>query len=96
MGGKITSFKSKGYKFDQGPSLITLPKHFEELFDDIDENFHKKLYKFLSLPIEDIEKLWEKKKIDRKIMVNKFFTSSTKKSSGKLSYKIIFINLIKG
>ena len=43
LGGKITSFKSKGYKFDQGPSLITLPKHFEELFDDIDENINDHL-----------------------------------------------------
>ncbi len=41
LGGKISSFKSKGYKFDQGPSLITLPKHFEELFNDIDENINE-------------------------------------------------------
>jgi len=41
LGGKITSFNSKGYKFDQGPSLITLPKHFEELFNDIDENINE-------------------------------------------------------
>ena len=38
--GKITSFNSKGYKFDQGPSLITLPDYFDELFKDIDENIN--------------------------------------------------------
>jgi len=40
LGGKITSFNSKGYKFDQGPSLITLPDYFDELFKDIDENIN--------------------------------------------------------
>ena len=38
LGGKIYPYEEKGYKFDRGPSLITLPEHFYELFTDIDEN----------------------------------------------------------
>ncbi|MBM01173.1 MAG: hypothetical protein CL762_00415 [Chloroflexi bacterium] len=41
LGGKITSFSSKGYKFDQGPSLITLPDYFDEFFKDIGENINE-------------------------------------------------------
>ena len=59
------------------------------LFDDIDNNFHENLYNFLSLPIDEIEELWKKKKDDRNYMINQFFTSSSKKSSGKISSKII-------
>ncbi|MBT4733247.1 hypothetical protein HOB87_14970, partial [Candidatus Woesearchaeota archaeon] len=59
------------------------------LFDDSDHNFHKKLYNFLSLPIGEIERLWKQKKNDRKNMINQFFTSSTDKSSGKMSARII-------
>ena len=38
LGGKIYPYEEKGYKFDRGPSLITLPEHFYELFSDINEN----------------------------------------------------------
>ena len=38
LGGKIYPYEEKGYKFDRGPSLITLPEHFYELYSDIDEN----------------------------------------------------------
>ena len=38
LGGKIYHYEEKGYKFDRGPSLITLPEHFYELFSDIGEN----------------------------------------------------------
>jgi hypothetical protein len=60
------------------------------LFDDIDNKFYEKLYNFLSLPIDEIEKLWRKKKSDRKCMINKFFTSSCSKSSGKIASRVIF------
>jgi hypothetical protein len=59
------------------------------LFDDIDKNFHENLYKFLSLPIDKIEELWKKKEVDRNYMINHFFTSSSKKNSGKISAKMI-------
>ena len=38
LGGKISPLDQNGYKFDRGPSLITLPEHFIELYDDIGEN----------------------------------------------------------
>ena len=31
-GGKLTAFKNKGYRFDMGPSLFTMPHFLEELF----------------------------------------------------------------
>jgi len=47
------------------------------------------LRNFLSLPIDEIEKLWEKKKDDRKHMINQFFTSSLSKNSGKIASRVI-------
>ena len=38
LGGKISPLNQNGYKFDRGPSLITLPEHFIEMYDDIGEN----------------------------------------------------------
>ena len=38
LGGKISPLDHKGYKFDRGPSLITLPQHFIELYEDVGEN----------------------------------------------------------
>ena len=31
-GGKLTAFKSNGYRFDMGPSLFTMPELIDELF----------------------------------------------------------------
>ncbi len=31
-GGKLTAFKDKGYRFDMGPSLFTMPQFVEDLF----------------------------------------------------------------
>ena len=31
-GGKLTDFSKKGYRFDMGPSLFTMPQFIEELF----------------------------------------------------------------
>jgi phytoene dehydrogenase-like protein len=31
-GGKLHAFESKGYQFDYGPSLFTMPQYVEELF----------------------------------------------------------------
>lgn len=31
-GGKLTAFSEKGYRFDMGPSLFTMPQYVEELF----------------------------------------------------------------
>ncbi len=32
-GGKLTEFSEKGYRFDMGPSLFTMPQFIEELFE---------------------------------------------------------------
>ncbi|WP_370391994.1 1-hydroxycarotenoid 3,4-desaturase CrtD [uncultured Winogradskyella sp.] len=32
-GGKLTAFEQKGYRFDMGPSLFTMPQFIEELFE---------------------------------------------------------------
>ena len=31
-GGKLTAFSEKGYRFDMGPSLFTMPQYVEDLF----------------------------------------------------------------
>ena len=37
-GGKLSQFELKGYRFDAGPSLFTMPHFLEELFADSDAN----------------------------------------------------------
>ncbi len=37
-GGKLSSFEIKGYRFDAGPSLFTLPNLVTELFELVDKN----------------------------------------------------------
>ncbi len=37
-GGKLTEFKQSGFRFDAGPSLFTLPKQVDELFELAGEN----------------------------------------------------------
>ncbi|EPR67188.1 Phytoene desaturase, neurosporene or lycopene producing [Cyclobacterium qasimii M12-11B] len=32
-GGKLSEINMKGYRFDAGPSLFTLPEQLEELFE---------------------------------------------------------------
>ncbi len=32
LGGKLAEFSEKGYRFDMGPSLFTMPEYFEDLF----------------------------------------------------------------
>lgn len=43
LGGKIGIHEEKGFIFDLGPSLITLPQFFKELFHDIGLNIHEYL-----------------------------------------------------
>ncbi len=38
IGGKINSLTSKGYRWDMGPSLFTMPQYVEELFELFGEN----------------------------------------------------------
>lgn len=59
------------------------------LFDS-DDNLYNKLKLFLSLPINEIERLWLQKTEDREKMINSFFTSSNKGNSGKLAAEIIY------
>jgi len=37
-GGKLNSFKLGPYRFDSGPSLLTMPHFIDELFDLFDED----------------------------------------------------------
>ena len=47
-GGKLSAFSSKGYRFDAGPSLFTMPQYVDALFTLCEEdprayfNYHKK------------------------------------------------------
>jgi hypothetical protein len=45
------------------------------VFNDDDEHFYKKLRDFLSQPIEEIERLWKEKKVDRKEMLKEYFST---------------------
>lgn len=38
FGGKLTSFSDKGYRFDMGPSLFTMPQFVEDLFKAANKN----------------------------------------------------------
>jgi len=38
VGGKLTAFEQDGFRFDAGPSLFTLPKQVDELFELFNEN----------------------------------------------------------
>ena len=49
VGGKINQFESKGYRFDKGPSLFTLPKLVDELFELFNKN-PRDYYSYLKLP----------------------------------------------
>ncbi|WP_431158475.1 1-hydroxycarotenoid 3,4-desaturase CrtD [Winogradskyella poriferorum] len=47
-GGKLTAFSEKGYRFDMGPSLFTMPQFIEDLFKVVNKpidnyfQYHKK------------------------------------------------------
>ena len=49
-GGKLSSFDLGSYRFDAGPSLLTMPHFIDELFDLFNENprdhfnYKKKIY----------------------------------------------------
>ena len=44
-GGKMQQWQSKGYRFDTGPSLLTMPFILEKLFESCGQN----LYDYLTL-----------------------------------------------
>jgi hypothetical protein len=58
------------------------------LFDDNDKDFHNKLKMFLSQPIEEIDRLWKKKRSFRKCMIKDYF-STYRNGAGKRASKII-------
>lgn len=49
-GGKLCSINENGYRFDAGPSLFTLPKQVDELFELAGEN-PRKHFNYKRLPI---------------------------------------------
>ena len=64
------------------------------VFNDDDEHFYKKLRDFLSQPIEEIERLWKEKKVDRKEMLKEYF-STYNGGAGERSAKIILKEYLK-
>jgi phytoene desaturase len=40
MGGKMNSWSCEGFKFDTGPSLLTMPRIFSELFESVGEQIN--------------------------------------------------------
>lgn len=85
LGGKMNILQKDGFTFDTGPSLITLPHIFENLFKDAGENIYEHidlikinplfLYMFekekikYSSDLSDIEKIFNCKKDE----INKFY-----------------------
>ena len=49
-GGKIGEIKNKGFRFDKGPSLFTLPELLDELFLDCGKN-PRDFYNYYQLPV---------------------------------------------
>tara|TARA_B100001093_G_scaffold514495_1_gene588648 strand:- start:19 stop:1494 length:1476 start_codon:yes stop_codon:yes gene_type:complete len=49
-GGKVGEIKNKGFRFDQGPSLFTLPELLDELFVDCGKN-PRDFYSYYQLPV---------------------------------------------
>ena len=43
LGGKLNRYQKKGFTFDTGPSLITLPNIFEDLFNIAGKSFYQDL-----------------------------------------------------
>ena len=77
--------KNKGPLTDD--ALVSFSKGLF-VFSDDECDFHKKLRKFLSKPIEEIEALWQEKKSARDVMIKRYF-SEYKGGSGKRAAKII-------
>src|SRR5690349_15564205 len=42
-GGKLNLIEDGGYRFDTGPSLVTMPEVFEELFSTVGLSLHDEL-----------------------------------------------------
>ena len=59
------------------------------VFNDSDQDFHRKLRSFLSQPIDKIERLWDEKKEARKNMVRNYFSTYKDGGAGKRAAKII-------
>jgi len=56
-GGKLSSFEANNYRFDEGPSLLTLPQLIDELFVLANKN-PKDYFQYLKLP-ETCRYFWE-------------------------------------
>ena len=63
-GGKLTELSKKGYRFDMGPSLFTMPQFVEELFSISNKNINhyfsykkKRLYVIIFIKMELFLKL---------------------------------------
>ena len=59
------------------------------VFNDDENDFHKNIRDFLSLPIEEIERLWQKKKKYRKEMIRDYFTEHNNGDAGERAARVI-------
>ena len=59
------------------------------VFDDVDPNFHENLKRFLSKSIDEIERLWDKKKNNRERMIKDYF-SEYDRDAGVVAAKILY------
>jgi hypothetical protein len=78
------------------PLMLDAHKYFSKglfLFDD-DDGFYENIKKFLSQPIEIIEKQWEKKGKDRALMIKRFF-SSFPSGAGRRAADMIYSDYLK-
>lgn len=55
VGGKMNIFEKSGFRFDTGPSLLTMPGIIAQLFDYCGENVHDYL---TFLPLEPVCRYW--------------------------------------
>jgi len=64
------------------------------VFNYNDKGFYQDIFEFLSQPIGVIEKLWQDKKIERKVMVEDYFSAFSEGGAGKRASKIILDNYL--
>jgi|APSaa5957512535_1039671.scaffolds.fasta_scaffold12660_2 hypothetical protein len=87
------------------PVVFIIFRNSGQLAEDIHEDFKKgifvfyddeysELYKFLSCSLNKIEELWMQKELDRKVMINRYFTKFNS-GSGKRAAKMILNNFFK-
>lgn len=86
-GGKLSSFENKGYRFDAGPSLFTLPNLVTELFELVGKN-PTDFFKYEQLT-EICRYFWEDKTRLTAYAEPRKFAEEVEKITGEPAEKII-------